>query len=338
VGKSQPLEVEGRAVPVSSLDKVLYPAANFTKGQVIQYYVEVAHLLLPHLAGRPVTLKRYPNGVRGKHFYEKDAPAFTPDWVRTYPVPRRDGGPDIHYVVIDDLPTLVWSANLANLEIHPFLHRVPEIDSPLALVFDLDPGEGAGVLDCAEVAFRVRGMMDRLGLECCAKVSGSKGLQVYVPLNSGADYALTRPFAKAVAQLLEREDPGRIVSGMAKSARERKVFIDWSQNADFKTTVGAYSLRAKRARPYVSVPVTWDELRRALEKKDADALYWEPDAALARFRKMGDLFGDVLTRKQRLPEAVLAASGGATAVAKTKRASASPGSQGGRKPRRNQER
>jgi bifunctional non-homologous end joining protein LigD len=247
-------------------------------------------------------LKRFPNGVFGKFFYEKDAPSFTPDWVRTFPVPRRErNGPDIRYVLINDLPTLVWLANLANLEVHPFLHRAPKIDQPTSIVFDCDPGEGADVLTCARVAGMLRETLAELGLECFPKVSGSKGLQVYVPLNTRVSYETTLPLAKAIAELLAQKEPKLIIAEMAKALRRRKVFIDWSQNSDFKTTVGVYSLRAKTYKPFVSMPVTWEELRQALDAKDATVLYFNPETALARVEKLGDLFKPVLKTKQKLP-------------------------------------
>ena len=297
------LKVGGRTVTISNPDKVMYPGAGFTKAQVIDYYVRVSRWLLPHLRHRPVTLKRYPDGVTGEHFYEKDAPSFTPDWVRTFPVPRRGGGEPIRYILIDDLATLVWCANLANLEIHPFLHRAPEIDAPTFITFDLDPGEGADVLTCARVAFLLRDVLERLQLESFVKVSGSKGLQIYVPLNTSVTYAVTQPFARTLAGLLEREHPALIVSDMSKAVRKRKVFIDWSQNADHKTTIGVYSLRAKREYPFVSAPVTWEELRSALDHKDSGALYFNPEATLERMAESGDLFAAVLKLRQQLPPA-----------------------------------
>jgi bifunctional non-homologous end joining protein LigD len=308
--KSEQLRIGRRKIEVSNLDKVLYPASRFTKGQVIDYYIRVSKFMLPHLRDRPVTLKRFPNGVSGGFFYEKDAPKFTPDWVRTTPVPRRTGGRgDIHYIVIDDLATLVWLANLANLEIHPFLHRAPHSNRPTSIVFDLDPGEGTNILDCIRVAFHVRDLLDELQLKCFPKVSGSKGLQVYVPLNTaGATYEVTRPFAKAVAELMQERYPDLVVAKMTKTIRAGKVFIDWSQNSDFKTTVGAYSLRAKSAQPFVSMPVDWNELEDALQAKDAGRLYFNPDAAIQRLEKTGDLFKPVLSLRQKLPKAVLAAS------------------------------
>jgi bifunctional non-homologous end joining protein LigD len=302
-GGRQTLTVEGRQVPVSNLEKVLYPASGFTKAQVIDYYARIAPYLLPHLRDRPVTLKRYPDGVRGEHFYEKDAPSFTPEWVKTFPVPRRTGEADIRYILINDLPTLVWSANLANLEIHSFLHRVPDIGTPTFLVFDLDPGDGTDILTCAQVAFLIKELLDRLGLESFIKVSGSKGMQMAVPLNTRVSYAVTQPFARTVAQFLERQHPQLVVSEMAKHARSGKVFIDWSQNADFKTTVGVYSMRAKRDHPYISLPVTWDEVRKAIDRRDHKRLYFDPEPALARVTKLGDLWEPVLTLEQHLPDA-----------------------------------
>ena len=302
----QHLTIDGRDIPVSNLDKMLYPVAHFTKAQVIDYYIRIAKFLLPHLHDRPVTLKRFPDGVGGQFFYEKDAPKFTPSWVRTFAVPRRTrskGHEEIHYIIVDDLPTLVWLANLASLEIHPFLHGAPHLNRPTAVVFDFDPGEGATLLDCARAAFDVRDVLRDLGLETFPKVSGSKGLQVYVPLNTTtADYEVTRPFAKAVAELMGQRHPDRIVSKMAKVVRARKVLIDWSQNYDFKTTVAVYSLRAKSPQPFVSLPVTWDELEQAVQKNKPDALVFKPDAAIARVETGGDLFQPVLTLRQNLPE------------------------------------
>src|SRR5689334_9598368 len=296
----QDLEIDGRKVAVTNLDKQLYPS-GFTKGQVIDFYIKASDYVLPHLKGRPITLKRYPDGIAAPHFYEKDAPRYTPDWIRTFNVPRRSGEAVIRYIVIDDLPTLVWCANTANLELHPFLHKAPHIDRPTAVAFDLDPGEGTDVLTCVTVAFWLKEVFDAQGLESFAKVSGSKGMQVYVPLNTAVTYAQTQPFARGVAQRLGREHPELVISEMAKAKRHGKVFIDWSQNSDFKTTVAVYSLRAKRSEPYVSMPVTWDELRRAVRRGDIASLTFDPEAALARLAKVGDLWAEVLTRKQKLP-------------------------------------
>ncbi|HYB99836.1 MAG TPA: non-homologous end-joining DNA ligase [Candidatus Limnocylindrales bacterium] len=302
--KREQLEIEGRRLAVSNLDKVLYPGGRFRKGQVIDFYIRAADFLLPHLKDRPVTLKRFPDGVSGEHFYEKDAPSFTPEWVRTFPVPRRGGGPPIRYIVIDDLATLVWSADLANLEIHPFLHRTQDIQRPTHAVFDLDPGEGADVLTCARVALQLRDMLGDLGLQSLAKVSGSKGIQVYVPLNSEVAYDVVQPFAKAIAQLMHARSPDLVVADMSKALRTGKVLIDWSQNSDYKTTVGVYSLRAKNVVPFVSLPMTWEELAAALGAGDRDRLYFTPEKALRRMNDVGDLFEPVLTMRQELPAEV----------------------------------
>jgi bifunctional non-homologous end joining protein LigD len=289
-------------VKISHPGKVLYPAGQFTKADVADYYRRVAPYLLSHFRNRPVTLKRYPDGIFGEAFYEKDAPGFTPKWVKTFPVPRREGGPDINYILINDRRTLMWAASIAALELHPFLHRVPDIRRPTQIVFDLDPGEDANVLNCAEVSFLLREVLVRLRLKSFAKVSGSKGIQVYVPLNTAVTYDQTQAFARATAELLEKKHPDKIVAEMAKNLRVGKVFIDWSQNADFKTTVGVYSLRAKRARPYVSMPVRWKELAEACEQSDAPLLDFEPDAALHRLKRVGDLFAPLLKLKQKLPK------------------------------------
>jgi bifunctional non-homologous end joining protein LigD len=295
------LKVEGREIAVSNLDRVLFPKARVLKAQVIDYYLGIGEYLLPHLHNRPVTLKRYPDGVGGQFFYEKDAPAFTPDWVERFAVPRRGRKGEIHYILINDLATLVWVANTASLELHPFLHRVPRIDQPTAIVFDFDPGPGTNMLTCIQVAALVRDFLSELNLKCFAKVSGSKGLQLYVPLNTPSSYSVTQPFAKAVAQLMEQRHPSLIVSKMAKELRRKKVFIDWSQNSDFKTTIGVYSLRAKSETPYVSLPFTWDELTRAADNRDARSLCLMPEQALERVARVHDLFEPVLSLKQRLP-------------------------------------
>src|SRR5437762_1622078 len=204
----QHMTVDGRNIPVSNLQKVLFPDGPITKAAVIDYYIRISDYLLPHLQNRPVTLKRYPDGVFGSFFYEKDAPRFTPPWVQSFLVPRREGNKaDIRYILINDRPTLVWLANLANLEIHPFLHRVPHIDRPTSTVFDLDPGEGANILTCAQVAFLLRDLLSEMGLQCFVKVSGSKGLQLHAPLNTNVTYDVTQPFAKAIAELLEQQQP-----------------------------------------------------------------------------------------------------------------------------------
>ena len=300
--KTEQLTVGRRRITVSNLDKTLYPGEKFTKAKVIDYYVRISKYLLPHLKDRPVTLKRFPEGVFGEAFYEKDAPAFTPDWVKTAAVPRRETpGSDIRYILINDLPTLVWVANFAALELHAFLHRAAHLNRPTAMVFDCDPGEGADILNCARVALLLRDTLKELGFESYVKVSGSKGLQVYVPLNAPVTYEETQPLARGIAQLLAQREPKLIVWQMPKHLRTKKVFIDWSQNTDYKTTISVYSLRAKIYKPYVSVPVEWDELSAALKQKNAEALFFTPEQAIARAEELGDLFKPILKQVQRFP-------------------------------------
>ncbi len=290
--------VEGREIKVTNLHKVLYPAVGFTKRDVIEYYADVGPVLLPHLEGRPLTLKRYPNGVDGGHFYEKQAPSHRPEWVHTAKVPT--GSKTIEFVVCDDLPTLVWLANLADLELHTSLARAEAIERPTALAFDLDPGEPATVVECCQVALMLEAMFSSLGMQAFAKTSGSKGMQVYVPLNSEVTYDDTKPFAKALAELLEREEPGLVVSRQTKKLRRGKVLVDWSQNDEHKTTVNVLSLRA-RERPTVSTPVTWDEVRATARSGDPDELVFDADAVRARIDEHGDLFAPVVSLVQRLP-------------------------------------
>jgi bifunctional non-homologous end joining protein LigD len=296
--KSQ-LVINGSTIDVSNLDKVFYPKTGFTKGQVIDYYVRVSPALLPHLKNRPITLKRYPDGVDGFFFYEKECPPHRPKWIKTADVPRSKGG-DIHYCVMNDLQALVWAANLADLELHTFLHRAPKIDRPDWLAFDLDPGPPADIVLCCKVGLWLKDMFDKFGLKSFAKTSGSKGLQVFVPLNTAVTYEKTSPFAHAVAELLERKAPDTVVSKMVKSLRNGKVLVDWSQNNDHKTTVSVYSLRAKE-HPTVSTPVAWDEVETALKKKNPKLLTFEAPDVLKRVEKHGDLFAPVLQLKQRLP-------------------------------------
>jgi bifunctional non-homologous end joining protein LigD len=295
-GKST-LEVGGKKLAVSNLEKVFYPKTGFTKGDVIDYYVRVSPVLLPHLHRRPISLKRYPDGVDGFFFYEKQCPSHRPSWLKTATVPRTEGG-EIDYCVLNDLASLVWAANIADLELHTFLHKAPAIHRPTTLAFDLDPGAPADILDCCRVALELRQLFDSLGLESFAKTSGSKGLQVYVPLNSTVTYDQTKPFAHAVAQGLERQDPDKVVSVMSKHRRKGKVFVDWSQNDEKKTTVAVYSLRAKE-RPAVSTPVTWKEVEAAAAKRRP--LSFDSGEVLRRVEKSGDLFAPVLSLKQKLP-------------------------------------
>jgi bifunctional non-homologous end joining protein LigD len=296
--KEVEVEVEGRRLKLSNLDKVFYPKVGFAKGQVIDFYRRIAPALLPHLRDRPLTLKRYPDGVEGQFFYEKQCPSYRPDWIKTVTVQNKR---DVHYCLANDLATLIWLANLADLELHTSLSRAKDVMRPTMMVFDLDPGAPAAILECAQIGTELRDLFADLGLDCYPKTSGSKGLQVYVPLNTPVTYETTKPFAHAIAMHLEQKLPKLVVSTQKKSLRKGKVLVDWSQNDDHKTTICVYSLRA-RERPTVSTPVTWDEVEAALKKKNADALVFDSDAVLKRFDKHGDLFEPVLKQKQKLPK------------------------------------
>ncbi len=292
--------VEGRALKLSNIEKVLYPAAGFTKGEVIDYYTRIAPVLLPHLRRRALTLKRYPNGVDAHFFYEKNCPSHRPEWVETVAVWSTGNQADVNYCLANDLPTLVWVANLASLELHTSLARADDIFRPTVLVFDLDPGPPAAMVECARVGLLVRDVLEQLGLVCFPKTSGSKGLQLYAPLNTAVSYEQTKPFAHALARLLEARHPELVVSQMAKDLRKGKVFIDWSQNDPVKTTVCVYSLRA-RERPTVSTPLTWDEVEAVASKEDPELVVFEADSVLERVERDGDLFAPVAELEQPLP-------------------------------------
>jgi bifunctional non-homologous end joining protein LigD len=286
-----PVEVEGRKLALSNLDKVLYPAAGFTKAQVIDYYQRIAPVLLPHIAGRPVTIKRYPDGVDGKFFFQKNAPAH-PDWVPTATLasPGSTKSRDtIDYVLGGDLPTLIWAANLAALELHTPMWRYPHAGEPDLLVFDLDPGPPATVVECCAVALLLRPLLAGRGLEPVAKTSGGKGLQIYAAV-SGMTSEQTSDLAKDLAEQLEEDEPDLVVSRMTKALRPRKVLIDWSQNNAAKTTVAPYSLRA-REQPTVSTPVGWDEVEACTQARD---LVFTADDVLTRVDADGDLFAATL--------------------------------------------
>jgi bifunctional non-homologous end joining protein LigD len=285
---------EGRELKITNWDKVLYPASGFTKGDLVAFYARLAPALLPHLRDRPLTLKRYPNGVDQAYFYEKQSPSHRPEWVQTERIN------DIDYTLAQDRPTLIWLANLADVELHTSLSLAGRPDRPTMMVFDLDPGAPAGILECCEVGLVLHGLFEQLGLESLAKTSGSKGLQVYVPLNTAVDYRATKPFAKRVAEVLEQRMPDVVVSRMTKRLRPGKVLVDWSQNDEHKTTVNVYSLRA-RERPTVSTPVTWEEVASCRERGDETPLTFEADDLLARVADQGDLFAPVLSVRQQLP-------------------------------------
>jgi len=301
VSNSPVVDIQGRHLKLSNLDKVLYPATGFNKGQVIDYYARIAPVLVPHLAGHPLTLKRYPNGVDSEYFFEKNATKHRPDWVKTAPIWSEGNRRNVNYILANDLPTLVWVANLAAIELHPSLSLAKDIDTPTMMVFDLDPGQPANIVQCAQVGIWLREIFEHFGLQSFAKTSGSKGLQIYVPLNTPISYAVTKQFAHALAKLLENEHKDLVVSDMKKQLRVGKVLVDWSQNDEHKTTISVYSLRA-RERPTVSTPVKWEEVEHALKKKDASLLVFEAGKVIERVEKMGDLFEPVLKLKQKLPQ------------------------------------
>ena len=309
----QIVEIEGRQLKLTNLDKILYPGAGFTKGQVIDYYARIAPVLVPHLKNKPLTLKRYPNGVNELPFFEKNATKHRPDWVKTAPIWSEGNQRDVNYILCNDLATLVWVANLAAIELHPSLSLAQDIMCPRSLVFDLDPGPPANIVQCCQVAIWLRAIFDHFKLESFPKTSGSKGLQIYVPLNTKTSYDETKPLAHALARLLENEHRDLVVSDMKKAIRTNKIFVDWSQNDEHKTTVSVYALRA-RERPTVSTPVTWDEVEHALKKKDASLLVFESKQTLERVEKMGDLFAPLLSLKQKLPRLHGIAEGKAEAV------------------------
>src|SRR2546429_8555267 len=295
------LIVEGKKLAVSNLGKVLYPKAGFTKGQVIDYYIRIAPVLLPHLKDRPLTMKRYPNGVDQPFFYEKNCPAHRPPWVKTAKVWSEGNQRNMHYCLAQDLPTLVWAANLADIELHTSLARKKDVARPTMMVFDLDPGAPADIVQCCQVGLWLRDLLAKMKLKSWPKTSGSKGLQVYVPLNTAVTFDQTKDLSRALAQHLETDHSDGVTSNMSKAVRKGKVFVDWSQNDEHKTTVCVYSLRA-REEPTVSTPVTWNEVENCLKKKKSELLKFRSNQVLARVGKLGDLFEPVEKLKQKLPK------------------------------------
>src|SRR5215467_11736882 len=295
------LVVKGKKLSVSNLNKVLYPKVGFTKGQVIDYYIRIAPVLLPHLKDRPLTMKRYPNGVDKEFFYEKNCPTHRPNWVQTAKVWSEGNNKFMNYCLAQDLPTLVWAANLADLELHTSLAKKNDVARPTMMVFDLDPGAPADIVQCCQVGLWLRDLLSKMKLKSWAKTSGSKGLQVYVPLNTPVSYDDTKGLSRSVAQYLERDHPGLVTSNMSKALRKAKVFVDWSQNDEHKTTICVYSLRAKEE-PTVSTPVTWSEVENCFKKKNAQLLRFRSDQVLTRVEKQGDLFERIEGLKQKLPK------------------------------------
>jgi bifunctional non-homologous end joining protein LigD len=301
VSNTQTIEIEGKQLSLTNLDQVLYPATGFTKGQVIDYYARIAPVLVPHLSGHPLTLKRYPGGVDQEFFFEKNATKHRPDWVKTTPIWSEGNQRTVSYILANDLATMVWMANLAAIELHPSLSLARDMESPRAMVFDLDPGPPANIIQCCQVGVWLREIFEHFGLQSFPKTSGSKGLQIYVPLNTATNYEATKGFAHALARLLEDQHRDLVVSDMKKQLRVGKVLVDWSQNDEHKTTISLYSLRA-REHPTVSTPAKWEEVEQALKKKDVGLLVFEAGQVLKRVDKMGDLFAPLLTLKQKLPK------------------------------------
>lgn len=301
MSKKTILKVEGKDLAVSNLEKVLWPKAGFTKGEMIHYYIEIAPFLLPHLKDRPLTMKRYPNGVEGEFFYEKNCPSHRPKWVKTASVWSEGNQREMQYCLAQDLPTLVWAANLADIELHTSLSRKKDVARPTMMVFDLDPGAPADIVQCCQVGLWLREILQEMKLKSWAKTSGSKGLQIYVPFNTAVTYDQTKALSHDLAEYLEREHPKQVVSKMSKALRKGKVFVDWSQNDEHKTTICVYSLRA-REQPTVSTPVTWKEVETCGEKKKASLLVFRCDQTLKRAKKMGDLFEEIDTLKQKFPK------------------------------------
>jgi bifunctional non-homologous end joining protein LigD len=291
--------VSGHSLAIRHLDRIVYPSTGTTKGELLDYYVRVAEVMLPHLRDRLLHMHRYPEGVEGLRFWQKACPAHRPHWLPTVPVWSRDKQADIRYCVVNELAALLWAVNLGSIELHSSLHRRDDLHRPTTLAFDLDPGDDVGMLECCEVGLRVRDMFAGVGLRSFPKTSGSKGLQVYVPLNTEITYSETKPLAKAIAELLETAAPNAVVSRMAKSLRAGRVLVDWSQNTEHKSMVCAYSVRAKQ-RPTVSAPVGWDEVEAAVDAGDADALVFEMHDVLDRVGERGDLFEPVLSLRQQL--------------------------------------
>ena len=288
------ITVGGRRLAIRNLDRVVFPQAGTTKADLLDYYVRIGDVMLAHLRERLLHMHRYPEGVEGPRFWQKGCPGHRPEWMQTAPVWSRAKGANIDYCVVDELASLLWAVNIGSIELHTSLHTRHDLQRPTALAFDLDPGAGIDVVGCAEIALRLREMLAGVGLRALAKTSGSKGLQVYVPLNSGVSYAQAKPAARAIAEVLEAESPERVVSRMATALRSGKVLIDWGQNTEHKSMVCAYSVRAK-ARPTVSTPVRWSEVEAAVDAGDRALLTFEMGDVLDRVARHGDLFADVLS-------------------------------------------
>jgi len=294
------VEIGGKRLPLSNLEKDLYPGYGFTKAQILEYYRGIAPFMLPHMRDRAVTFKRYPEGVGAESFFEKRCPSHRPSWVRTAEVVHGDAEP-LTYCLVNDLETLLWAENLASLELHVPLARALSPETPDAMVLDLDPGDGAGLAECSRVALILRDLLFSMGLASFVKTSGRKGLHVMVPLNrSETTFEETKTFSRAVAGIIQKHYPDLVTAKMAKNFRIAKVFINWSQNDASKTMVGVYSLRA-REKPFVSFPLAWQELEGVTGQSDPEQLLVTPGEAVRRVERTGDLFHEVLVKQQKLP-------------------------------------
>jgi bifunctional non-homologous end joining protein LigD len=293
------LEAGGRRLTIRHLDRIVFPRTGTTKAQLLTYYVAVSEVMLPHLRDRLLHMHRYPEGVEGPRFWQKGCPEHRPTWLPTTPVWSRDKGENIDYCVVNELAALLWAVNLGSIELHTSLHLAGHLQRPTVIAFDLDPGEGRSILDCCEVALRLRELFASVDLAGYPKTSGSKGLQVYVPLNTETSYRATKPLSRRVAELLEEQTPDAVVSRMARSLRSGRVLIDWSQNTEHKSMVCAYSVRA-RERPTVSTPLEWSEVEQAIDAADPELLRFEMQAVLERVEHCGDLFAPVLSQRQEL--------------------------------------
>jgi len=294
------VEMAGRRFPLSNLEKDLYPSYGFTKAHILEYYRRISPFILPHLKDRALTLKRYPQGVENDFFFEKRCPSHRPAWVKTAEIPQEDGGRR-RVCLVNDLETLMWAENLASLELHVPLARARSAETPDSMVFDLDPGDQANILECARVALTLRDLLSRMGLASYVKTSGMKGLHVYVPLNrKETTFEDTKTFSKAVAEIMQKHYPDLVTAKMDKKYRKAKVFINWSQNDASKTMICVYSLRA-REKPFVSFPLEWKELENLTGPGDPEKLQVMTSEAVSIVEKKGDLFQEVLVKRQKLP-------------------------------------
>ncbi|MEN6645284.1 MAG: non-homologous end-joining DNA ligase [Armatimonadia bacterium] len=300
MSKTLETQLAGHTLRLSNLDKVLYPSVGFTKAEVIDYYVRIADTVMPHVRNRPMTMARYPDGVEGEMFYQKRCPDHKPDYVRKVYVWSETYKRKVTFCVIDDLASLIYLINLAAIELHPLLATADDVNTPTLMTFDLDPGPGADLVDCSRVALQLRDLLRQAGLDCFPKTSGKKGMHLNVPLNTPCTYDETKGFARAIAMLLEKYHPEQVTSNMRKDLRRSKVFVDWSQNDEHKSTVCVYSLRVWE-RPTVSTPLKWEEVQDAVDRKDGSGLSFETEQTLERVQQYGDLYALVATLQQNMP-------------------------------------